>query len=86
MDCEWSEWQTLTWQNTGTSCSQTCGGGKRKYSRSILSTEEYGGKPCTEDSTKTVDNACNTNPCPGMHKIPTKKILQLKCINLVLLS
>ena len=72
VDCEWSEWQTLTWQNTGTSSSQTCGGGKRTYSRSKLSAEEYGGKPCSEDSTKTVDNACNTNSCPGINRIPMK--------------
>ena len=65
VDCEWSEWKNLTWTNTGTECSQTCGGGSMTYSRYKTVEESYGGKPCTGETTKTETNVCNTQECPS---------------------
>jgi len=52
--CVWNDWVTGE-------CSDTCGSGTRKNTRTKLVTEENGGT-CTGPPTEIEE--CNTNPCP----------------------
>ena len=57
MNCQWSnygEWTT---------CSESCGGGKRVHSRKKIIEAENGGKDCEGPDTQIEE--CNTNHCPG---------------------
>jgi hypothetical protein len=56
IDCIMSDWI-----NQGT-CSTSCGGGKQKQTRSIVSQELYGGAVCSTVTSEDVP--CNTQPCP----------------------
>lgn len=57
IDCQLSIWGQ--WGD----CSQSCGGGFRKRTRSIKIAAQYGGKKC-EDNREEEDLSCNTNDCP----------------------
>jgi len=51
------------WLNDGT-CSKTCGTGRLKQYRTVVSKEEYGGKPCNASRSHRVV-LCNPTACGG---------------------
>ena len=57
VDCEWTDWDEWT------SCSKSCGGGKRSTTRAIKIPASNGGKECSGFSELEV--VCNTNMCKG---------------------
>ena len=57
VDCVWTDWEEWT------SCSKSCGGGKRSKIRAIKIPASSGGKMCTGRSEWEV--LCNTNLCKG---------------------
>ncbi|XP_067677776.1 A disintegrin and metalloproteinase with thrombospondin motifs adt-1-like [Haliotis asinina] len=63
VDGQWGTWT----ENSADACSVTCGGGtqKRHYSRLCNNPSPVGaGAPCTGDSYKSEDMACNPDNCP----------------------
>lgn len=56
VDCKWNQWQPY-----GT-CSQTCGGGYKKRTRTVLEYQRYGGKPCRSSDGES-QTSCNTHDC-----------------------
>ena len=51
------------WKNSGT-CSKSCGGGKQKQTKSIITQAQNGGTPCPASSELERLIDCNTQACP----------------------
>merc|ERR1711881_820051 len=56
VDCEWSDFGSWS------SCSQDCGGGWQRRSRTVQQEAAYGGLQCDGCAAET--RACNTHNCP----------------------
>ncbi|CAE7739327.1 Sspo [Symbiodinium sp. CCMP2592] len=56
-DCEYNDWGKWT------QCSETCGGGSRKRTRTVKTKAQNGGKAC-EAAEKKQTEECNTKECP----------------------
>ncbi|CAE7251463.1 SSPO [Symbiodinium natans] len=56
-DCEYNDWQKWT------ECSETCGGGSRKRTRSVKTEAKNGGKACQAEEKKQTED-CNEEDCP----------------------
>eukprot|EP00930_Biecheleria_cincta_P054939 TRINITY_DN41312_c0_g1_i1.p1 TRINITY_DN41312_c0_g1~~TRINITY_DN41312_c0_g1_i1.p1 ORF type:complete len:1369 (-),score=168.96 TRINITY_DN41312_c0_g1_i1:58-3600(-) len=54
--CAWGPWAAVE------DCSLSCGGGSHRHTRAFAATAQYGGNPCSGNSTRVF--ACNTEPCP----------------------
>lgn len=61
VDCVLSGWDNSKWRPKATHCDETCGGGMVKRTRSVVTSNQFGGKPC--DVFEQVET-CNTHPCP----------------------
>ena len=62
VDCLWGQWGRWT------SCTQTCGGGRKTKTRRIQKHEENGGSTCSGGTFK--NRHCNTHPCRTTTKRP----------------
>ena len=58
VDCQWNDWDIGE-------CSVSCGGGRKRITRSKQVVEKYGGSSCAGNSTK--EENCNEHHCPGMN-------------------
>ena len=59
VDCVWSAWSPAT------SCTKTCGGGKKLQTRTIIKHEQNGGDECVNWRKHNVkETDCNTDECP----------------------
>ena len=61
VDCVWKEY------NEWTSCSRSCGGGKRYRTRTIKTPESNGGKECAGSEIQEED--CNSMGCKGKGEV-----------------
>lgn len=56
IDCRWSEW--TEWS----CCDETCGGGEKLSTRSVVTKAEWGGLPCNGSAERK--DVCNSMACP----------------------